>query len=186
MLFCERLSDQEWALAHREERQHQVQEIVSDFSTSFSPISFRLQLEFRLINAQAVTVLAGRHVNIYGGLAFHPELGPDALVLVILHEAGHHLSKGPRSPQNATLACECAADFWSVTEGPVLLKQRSGRHFGLGKALGELSRILPDGQISSGEENNSSRWCWCRGWSVRKDALLGQRQTGLSCCNYRS
>jgi len=182
MLFCQRLSDQEWALAPRKERQLQLQEIVMDFSTSFWPISFRLQLDFRLINAQAVTMVAGRHVNIYGGLAFHPELGPDALVLVILHEAGHHLSKGPRSPQNATLACECAADYWSVTEGAVLLKERSGRHFGLDKALEALSRILPEDQISSCEKDNSSRWCWCRGWSVRKDALLGQRPIGLSCC----
>ena len=84
---------------------------------------------------------AGRHVNIYGGLAFHPKLGLDSLVLATLHEAGHHLSVGSRSPQNVTLACECAADFWSVTEGAFLLRERSGRHFRLDIALEEFSRI---------------------------------------------
>jgi hypothetical protein len=182
MLFCERLSDEEWALAPREERQRQLQEMITDFSLSFPSLSFRLELNFPLINAQAVTTAAGRHVNIYGGLAFHPKLGLDSIVLAALHEAGHHLSMGSRSPQNVTLACECAADFWSVTEGASLLRERSGRSFRLDTALEEFSRILLDDLVSLDSSENRLSWCWSRDWSVRKHALLRRTPIGLSCC----
>jgi hypothetical protein len=182
MLFCDRLSDEEWALAPREERQRLLQEIMTDFSLSFPSLSFRLQLNFPLINAQAVTTVAGRHVNIYGGLAFHPKLGSDSLVLATLHEAGHHLSEGSRSPQNVTLACECAADFWSVTEGVFLLRERSGRKFRLDLALEEFSRILPDDLMSLNVSGDRLSGCWSHGWSVRKNALLRRTPIVFSCC----
>jgi hypothetical protein len=182
MLFCDRLSEDEWARAPREARRRELEELMKDFALSFPALSFRLLLSCSLINAQAVTTVAGRHVNIYGGLALHPELGLHSLVLAILHEVGHHLSDGPRSPKNVTLACECAADFWSINEGAVLLKERSGRQFGLDKALEELGRILPEKQISIDRNFDQSSWCWSSGWSVRKNALLQQKPIGRSCC----
>jgi hypothetical protein len=182
MLFCERLSDEEWALAPRQERQRLLQEIMTDFWLSFPSLSFRLEVNSPLINAQAVTTVAGRHVNIYGGLAFHPKLGPDSLVLATLHEAGHHLSMDTRSPQNVTLACECAADFWSITEGAFSLRQRSGRNFQLDLALEEFSCILPDDLMSLNFDGNQLSECWSHGWSVRKKALLRRTPIAFSCC----
>ena len=182
LLFCERLSAEEWAHAPREERRRQLQEIITDFRLSFPAISFRLELSCPLINAQAVTTVAGRHVNIYGGLAFHPKLGSDALVLAALHEAGHHLSTGSRSLQNVTLACECAADFWSLNEGTILLQKRSGRVFRLDAALDEFSRIFPEISTSSECNDDRSSRCWSRGWLIRKEALLKRTPIGHSCC----
>lgn len=182
MLFCDRLSDDVWANAPNDQRKHQLRGIMKDFALSFAPISFRLELNFNLINAQAVTTAAGRHVNIYGGLAFHPKLGPDSLVLATLHEVGHHLSEECRSHHNVTLACECAADYWSVTEGTYLLRKRSGKSFRLDSALDEFSRILPHDPDSVDQNENQPPLCWSHGWPARKRALLKQSRIGLFCC----
>ena len=182
MLFCDRLSDDVWANAPNHQRKHQLRGIMKDFALSFAPISFRLELNFNLINAQAVTTAAGRHVNIYGGLAFHPKLGPDSLVLATLHEVGYHLSEECRSHHNVTLACECAADYWSVTEGTYLLRKRSGKSFRLDSALDEFSRILPHDPNSVDQNENQPPLCWSHGWPARKRALLKQSQIGLFCC----
>ena len=89
-----------------------------------------------------------------------------------LHELGHHLSMGPRSPQNVTLACECAADFWSITDGAFLLSQRSGRTFRLDLAVQEFSCILTTDLTSISLDRNRLPECWSHTWSVRKKALL--------------
>ena len=57
MLFCDRLSDDVWANAPNHQRKHQLRGIMKDFALSFAPISFRLELNFNLINAQAVTTV---------------------------------------------------------------------------------------------------------------------------------
>jgi hypothetical protein len=181
MLFCDRLSDAMWASAPRRQRRRELARILTDFVLSFPSLSYRPVLDARAINAQAVTTASGRHINIYGGLAFHPGIGTDSLVLTLLHETGHHLSVGRRSQINQTIACECEADYWATTTGAALLADRSGRTFRLTRALEELSVLHSLDQTDSNSADNTN--CWSRGWSIRKQALLAKTPLCGSCSN---
>jgi hypothetical protein len=180
MLFCDRLSDPIWAAVPREERRREVAEILADFSLSFPQLSYRPVFDASLINAQAVTTATGRHVNIYGGLVFHPGIGANSLVLTLLHETGHHLSDGCRSPINRTIACECEADHWAITEGAALLAQRSGRVFQLTIALKELSAIYSLAR-ETGSHAAGLATCWSCEWSTRRQALLAKTRPCGGC-----
>ena len=116
--------------------------IVADFRKTFPDLRFELRSEFRIINAQAITLGDERYVIVYGGLAYHPKLGSDSLTFVLLHETGHHLASGRRLPLYKSLACECASDYWAVSQGADMLKCNSGRDLNIGFAVEELSQIL--------------------------------------------
>jgi hypothetical protein len=172
MLFCYRLPNAVWAAAPREERIRELIDILADFSLSFPELSYRPILDSNLINAQAVTTASGRHISIYGGLVFHPGITANSLVVTLLHETGHHLSQGCRSPLNRTIACECEADYWAITEGSALLARRSGRVFQLHVALKELSMIDSLGQAE--RHLTAPATCWSCEWSTRRQALLAK------------
>jgi hypothetical protein len=181
MLFCDRLPDAVWASAPREQRRRELAELLTDFAKSFPSLSYRLVLDASLINAQAVTTASDRHINVYGGLVFHPGIGTDSLVLTILHETGHHLSNGRRSQINRTIACECEADFWAITTGATLLAEQSGRTFRLTTALRELSALHSLDQTASYIAENANRWS-CE-WSIRRQALLTKTAPSGGCFN---
>ncbi len=69
------------------------------------------------VNAYAVRSGTTWIVNIYGGLARHPQMTEDGVMLVVCHELGHHLGGAPkkaRSMGNLSrwASNEGEADYW--------------------------------------------------------------------------
>src|SRR5262249_44089527 len=146
MLFSDRLSEQEMLEAKGANRQDLLDILLNDFRKAFPDLLFGLQLDFPIINAQPILLGIKRVVTMYEALALPPKLGAEALTVIILHEAGHHLAKGCRSRLDRSLACECASDHWAVTTGTDTLLQKSGRRLGLRAALEELDPIMSSRQ----------------------------------------
>ncbi len=142
MLFCDRLSEQEVLEAKAANRENVLEMLLDDFRKAFPDVTFELQLDFTIINAQAMRLQDKPTVIIYGGLALHPRLGAELLTFIILHEVGHHLAGGCRSARDRSLACECASDYWAATLGADALLQKSGRRLRMRAALEELSRVM--------------------------------------------
>jgi hypothetical protein len=176
MLFSDRLSEQEMLEAKGANRQVLLDILLSDFRKAFPDLTFELQLDFSIINAQAFALGDKRVVALYGGLALHPKLGAESLTFIILHEVGHHLADGCRSRRDPSLACECASDYWAVTVGTDTLLQKSGRRLRMRAALEELSQIMSPRQSSKDRYTKKDRYatsgCWARGWSLRRHALF--------------
>jgi hypothetical protein len=186
MLFCDRLSEQEVLEAKAANRESMLKMLLDDFGKVFPDLTFELQLDFRIINAQAMRLQGKPTVIIYGGLALHPRLEVESLTFIILHEVGHHLAEGCRSARDRFLACECASDHWAVTVGTDVLLQKSGRHLRIRAALEELNQVMSPRQLSKGmyTKRTSTAGCWARGWSLRSRALFERAQspTITGCC----
>jgi hypothetical protein len=178
MLFSERLSEREMLEAKGANRQTLLDDLLNDFRKAFPDLIFELQLDFSIINAQAIALGDKRIVAIYGGLALHPKLGAEALTFIILHEAGHHLAEGCRSKRDRSLACECASDHWAVTVGKDRLLQKSGRRLRLRATLAELDQIMSPRQSPKERyiKKASTSSCWAKGWSLRRRALFALAQ----------
>jgi hypothetical protein len=174
VLFSEYLPENDAVEALRSGRRKLLDLILADFRTAFPNLSFELRLDRKIINAQATKLKGKCCVLIYGGLALHPKLGADSLTFAVLHETGHHLAEGNRSPYNVCLACECASDHWAATKGAISLHERSGRRFQIRQATDELHHIMK-GQQQLGSQASINRRgcdCWNVAWSVRQSALL--------------
>jgi hypothetical protein len=186
MLFSDRLSEQEVLKAKAANRQILLDTLLGDFRKAFPDLTFELQPDFAIINAQALKLEDKRIVAIYGGLALHPRLGAESLTFIILHEAGHHLAQGCRSRHDRSLACECASDYWAVTAGTDILLQKSGRRLQMGAAIEELNQVMSPRQPSKGKytKGASPSDCWVRGWSSRSRALFERARppTIQGCC----
>jgi hypothetical protein len=186
MLFCDRLSEQEVLEAKAANREGMLEILLNDFRKAFPDLTFELQLDFRIVNAQAMRLQDKPTVIIYGGLALHPRLGAESLTFIILHEVGHHLAEGCRSARDRFWACECASDHWAVTVGTDVLLQKSGRHLRIRAALEELNQVMSPRQPSKGmyTKRTSTTGCWARGWSLRSRALLERAHspTITGCC----
>ena len=186
MLFSDRLSKQEVLGTKRANRESLLEMLLNDFRKAFPDLTFELQLDFTIVNAQAIKLQDERTITIYGGLALHPSLGVKSLTFILLHEVGHHLAKGCRSGRDPSLACECASDYWAVTVGMNTLLQKSGRHLRMLAALEELSQIMGSIQVPKGSYTKtiSSSACWAGGWPLRSRALLEQAQPPAitGCC----
>jgi hypothetical protein len=183
MLFSKRLCERSSDPDFREIRCEMVESLFAGFSSSFPTITFCSELGISIINAQAVTTSAGREVKLYGGLAFHPKLSFHSTALVLLHEVGHHLSTGCRSPFDVSLACECEADHWSVTEGADTLKRTSLQPLKIRDAIEELDRVLSLETSAEGKMEKRRPCCWSGSWPARKDALLKQTPCSGFCAN---
>ncbi len=94
-----------------------IESLIAAFQTTFTKLNFQLIAASATVNAQAIVLEQSPCVRIYGGLAFHPLLGSDAITFALLHETGHHLAVGCRQPWNPSIACECLADQYAVNEG---------------------------------------------------------------------
>lgn len=189
MLFCDRLSEQEVLEAKAANRESILEVLLNDFRKAFPDLTFGLQLDFPIINAQAFALEDKRIVTIYGGLALHPRLGAESLTLIILHEVGHHLAEGCRSRRDPSLACECASDYWAVTVGTATLLQKSGRHLRMRVAIEELNQVMSPRQPSKDRyiKRPSTSGCWARGWSLRSRALFERTRPPMikgSCITY--
>jgi hypothetical protein len=186
MLFCDRLSQQEMLEAKAANRESMLEMLLTDFRKAFPDLTFELQLDFTIINAQAMRLQDKPTVIIYGGLALHPKLGAESLTFILLHEVGHHLAEGFRSARDRALACECASDHWAVTVGTDTLFQKSGRHLRIPVALEELKQVMSPRQLSKRmyTKRTSTTGCWARGWSARSRALLERAQSPAitGCC----
>ena len=68
------------------------------------------------VNAYATRTPAGRNwiVKIYGGLARHPDMTPDSLLLATCHEVGHQLGGAPYKPVGWKAAAEGEADYFAT------------------------------------------------------------------------
>jgi hypothetical protein len=195
MLFSDRLSKQEMLEAKGANRQVLLDILLSDFRKAFPDLTFELQLDFSIINAQAFALEDRRIVTIYGGLALHPKLGAESLTFIILHEAGHHLARGCRSRRDPSLACECASDYWAVTVGTDTLLRKSGRRLQIPAALAELDQFMSPRQPSKHRyikkrrytKRTSTSGCWARGWSLRSRALFERARPPMTkgfCITY--
>jgi hypothetical protein len=186
MLFCDRLSQQDVRTVKLTDRVELLEALLNDFRNTFPDLTFELQLDFLLVNAQALRLVNRRLVTIYGGLALHPRLGLDSLTFIVLHEVGHHLADGCRSRRDPLLACECAADHWAVTTGVTSLCLKTERRLQIHVAVEELDQVLGSGQLSKGGYIKSTKRprCWAGGWPSRRKAILKQvrspREKG--CC----
>jgi hypothetical protein len=186
MLFCNRLSQQEMLEAKAADRERVLGALLNDFRKTFPDLIFQLQLDFAIVNAQAMKLQDKSTVTIYGGLALHPKLSAQSLAFILLHEVGHHLAEGCRSRRDPLLACECASDHWAVTVGTDKLLHKSGRRLRMRVALDELSQIMARRQPSKGKYTKriSTSGCWARGWSLRSRALFERKRPPIfsGCC----
>jgi hypothetical protein len=162
------------------ERNSQLGRLFAVFEASFPPVQYRLLDSVTAINAQASSTNGSCLVDVFGGLAFHPAIGHDGLVFMLLHETGHHLSKGCKLPY-APLACECAADAWAADEGRRNLRA-NGEDYRLPVALQEIENAVPlqTRGVSSASAPRAS--CWAMNWRERRQALLEGRTMRLKTC----
>ena len=79
--------------------------IINDISSLYSPIATEsIRRTLRMIGIWEVGYINGRTrfdsdqwiVEIYGGIARHPEITPDGFALFLCHELGHHLGGYPK------------------------------------------------------------------------------------------
>jgi len=156
-----------------------VEKILGIFQTSFPNLNFRVLDRVTAVNAQASILNDARSVDLFGGLAYHPEIGRDALVFILLHETGHHLSRGCRLPWMQQLACDCAADCWAVTEGRAEL-QKSNFGFAIEPALRQIESAA---NLKSRVSTRAGRSkCSFLNWTKRKRRLLEATADARNTC----
>ncbi len=164
---------------YSDERNGLLQEIILDFAEAFPNLKFEIQAQSRTINAQAIFRAKTRIVRLYGGLAFHPLIGSDALAFTLLHEVGHHLSSGGRLAFCKNMGCECAADRWAVTKGMTRLKKGTGRALQMEKAIEGLDALnartlnREPAQTNKSNSEDGLTMCWALAWPKRKLHLTG-------------
>jgi hypothetical protein len=169
-LFTLQASPDRWAM---------LSYLIAAFQMAFEDFNFQLITASPTINAQAIVLGQSKCVRIYGGLAFHPLLGSDAITFALLHETGHHLAVGCRQPWNPWIACECVADQWAASEGPRMLERAAGHRFNARRALESLETVVDDcacyrkEQLTEPDVPMSDRQaCWALSWSKRKKSIL--------------
>jgi hypothetical protein len=156
-----------------------VKKIIGIFQTNFPDLNFRILERVTAVNAQASILNNVRSVDLFGGFAYHPEIGHDALVFILLHETGHHLSPGCRLPWMQMLACDCAADFWAVTEGKAKL-QKSNCRFAIEPALRQIETAA-NLKSSAAKRVGRSR-CSFLNWTRRKRRLIDAEADVRDAC----
>lgn len=66
------------------------------------------------VNAYANQSGSDWYVNMFGGLARHPAVTEDGLMLVVCHELGHHLGGAPKYRNMGWASNEGQADYWGT------------------------------------------------------------------------
>jgi hypothetical protein len=165
------------------ERGALLNQIIELFQTCYPSITIRLLDEVAAVNAQASRLRGACLVDIFGGFAFHPEVGVDALIFLLLHEIGHHLGSGPRMTIGSELACDCAADSWAIVEGLASIATH-GIEVDVALAMNQLERAL---FCASPHALNAAKFynqkCWCLDWSRRKLLLSSGEIPTIQCCS---
>jgi hypothetical protein len=162
------------------ERRALLSNIIESIQSAFPSITIRLLNHVPAVNAQASCSGDERLVDIFGGLAFHPAVGADALYFSLLHEIGHHLGSGARMTPGCPLACDCAADRWAILQGlPEIAKNNTEVNAGL--AMTQLEKALPCPEpIETFRMRNENCWCW--DWSRRKQHLSAGDVPAVQTC----
>jgi hypothetical protein len=161
------------------ERRALVEKTIEIFQTNFPDLNFCVLDRVTAVNAQASILNNVRSVNLFGGFAYHPEIGHDALFFILLHETGHHLSRGCRLPWMQKLACDCAADFWAVTEGQAKL-QKSNSGFVIEPALRQIESAA---NLKSSVSTRVGRSrCSFLNWTKRKRRLIDAEANVRDTC----
>jgi hypothetical protein len=160
------------------ERRSRLGRLFAKFEISFPSVQYCLLDSVTTVNAQASSANGSRRVDVFGGFAFHPAIGHDGLVFMLLHETGHHLSKGCQLPF-APLACECSADSWATAEGHRKL-QANGEDFRLPAAVQEIECALRFS--TKGGSSALAKRCWAMNWLERRQALLEGRTMRSKTC----
>lgn len=160
-------------------RRSLIANLAQVFRLTFPMLEFRILDKIAAVNAQASVRDGLRSVDIFGGLAFHPAVDRDALVFIYLHEAGHHLGHGCRHPCNTQIACDCAADYWAVSEGKPKLA-RNNCDFALPVALAQLE-IAANLVERSRDARDAPERCKFSHWASRKQNLLGPISIPKQC-----
>ncbi|WP_375786307.1 hypothetical protein ACE10Z_01115 [Bradyrhizobium sp. Pha-3] len=163
------------------ERRAMVAEVIRVCEACFPSISIRLVDNVKVVNAQASQIRGALLIDLFGGLAFHPTVGRDALAFTLVHEAGHHFGRGPRIAPNVDMACDCAADRWAIAEGiPRLAKQ----NFSL-DILAALTQLQAAAARFSEATGQPLPNCWCWDWGRRRQVLkAGKRIKPISSCAF--
>lgn len=76
---------------------------------------------FKAWTANTVNAFAERSpgkvmINLYGGLARHPEVTRDGMVAVLCHELGHHLGGYPKKSGNTWSSAEGQSDYFATAK----------------------------------------------------------------------
>ena len=161
------------------QRRADVKELIGVFKSAFPTLDFRILEKVTAVNAQASILNGVRSVDLFGGFSYHPRIFHDAMVFVLLHEAGHHLSRGCRLPWMSKLACDCSADNWALTEGQVQINKQDCR-FDLEKALDQIEMATKP--ISQSFSTKGSSRCAFLNWNERKRRLLESELNNRSIC----
>lgn len=100
----------------------QFNEVIDKVENTYSPIVTALGANLVInrdwihekVNAATTRTFDGKTwiINLYGGLARHPETTEDSFALVICHELGHHLGGAPKKTKGTP-----AEVYWPSTEG---------------------------------------------------------------------
>ena len=169
-------------LRRSKRRQALLDRIMTSFRLTFQELKFELDADNTIINAQALTFHGRRYVRIYGGLAFHPLVGRQLLIFILLHETGHHLAHGNRLPWDPRLACECVSDHWAVTQGAAALRASDGTRLILGSAIRQMDLFFDHQRHLDILSTIDRRECWAFNWSKRKRSLATKQQVGKPLC----
>jgi hypothetical protein len=151
-----------------DKRRAMVHSLLSEFQNHFLEIKFQLAPNFAAVNGDAAILAGGRLVHLFGGLAFHPEVTSQALTFALLHETGHHLASGHRSPWDPRLACECSADAWAAGVGTDQFRDPGVESFNLALALKELEVAVGATSPAAKPVRRIMNKCWAMCWSERK------------------
>ena len=154
---------------------------IENFSSCFPSITIRVLDYVSAVNAQASRSNGERIVDIFGGLAYHPALGVDALSFSLLHEIGHHLGEGARLTPGSRLACECAADRWVILDG-LPTAARNNMDLDINHAMSQLERAIPTIQDANDASVSRNETCWCWDWVRRKYHLSSGDVPDVSTC----
>ncbi|WOH79752.1 hypothetical protein RX327_28420 [Bradyrhizobium sp. BEA-2-5] len=147
-------------------------DILADFRRAFPDLLFELDEGSATVNAQAFIRGDDRVVRIYGGLAYHAAMNADGLVFALLHEVGHHLSKGGRLAANSELGCECAADRWILAKGAARLRKQTGRTLSIERAVSSIEQLTALAACGLGARKRGPSVCWADHWPRRKHVLV--------------
>jgi hypothetical protein len=101
-----------------------AQVLVKRFRECFPELIYEIDLEIRIVNAQATLDGDRRVVRVYGGLVRHRKLTSAGLAVALAHETGHHLGGAPFHGAFRWLSSEERATEWAMTRG---LRKAFGR-----------------------------------------------------------
>ncbi len=91
--------------------------LLEKFQSCFPAITYDMDLEVELANAQAFLDDKGKRVRLYGGLVRHRRVGSAGLAVALAHETGHHLGGPPFLQFYRWLSSEERATEWALTVG---------------------------------------------------------------------